>query len=321
MPRSGSSRGGRPRKEGERYPSGQLKPPGPNERVIALRTALLTGGNLGSGPVDITKAENALDLALVRGWITEDRHRGAHRYAGLFRRAMGKLPSLRVAKPLSDRVGAPSALKMEDVTLGKSGVLTPEDHALIAKLGRADISERERTLALKAHRSSHIDWSRLSARELTEIFDAALETGAHADYSGQSDEEADLAALRFLWTKLRRDQASELFSVCVLGEWPRWITLRIAIRAVIGDDARRQSAFESGIDIVCGQFQTDGPKRRRHDRTFWSEDQHDFKDEVRAEAVSAGPMREESFLQIVTEDGVETKQFEVIKRARRRSGQ
>ena len=67
--RRGSSKAGRPRKEGERYPGGQLKPPGPNEITIARRRELV--GEKG----DLTRATSPMDLALERGWITEKHHR------------------------------------------------------------------------------------------------------------------------------------------------------------------------------------------------------------------------------------------------------
>ena len=253
----GSNRAGRPLKPGGRYPSGKLRPaepPTPNERVVQVRRALLTGDPNSTEAVDITMAENALDLALARGWITTGRHAGAQRFAGLFRRAIGTLPSLRVAKPLSDRVSAPSALSLEEPTVGKSGVLTPEDYALQGRLAKAEVTDRERTLALKAHRRAPIDWSRVSPADLTAIFDAALSTGAYAGADPVHDDEADTRKLRALWSTMRPEQARELFDVAVLGSWPRWITMRIFGHAVVGEDRRRQSAFEVGVDRVNEQL-------------------------------------------------------------------
>lgn len=65
------SKGGRPRKEGARYPSGDLRPAGPNPETIARRQALCS---------DVTMATNPIDVMLANRWITEDQHRTAARY-------------------------------------------------------------------------------------------------------------------------------------------------------------------------------------------------------------------------------------------------
>lgn len=72
----GSSKAGRPRKEGDRYPSGKLKPPGPNERVIVKRKA----GDADAG-------EHPLDFALSQGWLDERLHRTAMDYRDAYGRA------------------------------------------------------------------------------------------------------------------------------------------------------------------------------------------------------------------------------------------
>lgn len=75
----GSSNAGRPRLEGDRYPSGRLKPPAPNARVLADRAAVM-----GDGGGDLTKASNPMDLALERGWLTIAHHRAGMVYASLY---------------------------------------------------------------------------------------------------------------------------------------------------------------------------------------------------------------------------------------------
>ena len=70
------NRRGRPRKDGVRYPSGKLRPPEPNQRVIAERTAML-GDTKGA----LSAAEDPMTLALARGWLTEDEHRAGEAYA------------------------------------------------------------------------------------------------------------------------------------------------------------------------------------------------------------------------------------------------
>lgn len=71
--RKGSSKAGRPRKTGDRYPSGKLKPAGPNATVAAKR---LIG--------DAQAGEHPLDFALSREWITERQHKDAMSYRAAF---------------------------------------------------------------------------------------------------------------------------------------------------------------------------------------------------------------------------------------------
>lgn len=74
--RRGSSKAGRPRKEGERYANGRLKPAGPNETVIAKR-------KIG----DASAGEHPLDFALSQKWIDERQHRDAMAYRGIYQGA------------------------------------------------------------------------------------------------------------------------------------------------------------------------------------------------------------------------------------------
>ena len=74
--RRGSSKAGRPRKEGERYANGRLKPAGPNETVVAKRRA-----------GDAEAGEHPLDFALSQKWITERQHRDAMAYRSIYNSA------------------------------------------------------------------------------------------------------------------------------------------------------------------------------------------------------------------------------------------
>lgn len=76
--KKGSSKAGRPRKDGERYPSGKLKPRPVNETVLAKRAI----GDAAAG-------EHPMDFALSRGWVTEQQHRSAMAYRATFNRAHG----------------------------------------------------------------------------------------------------------------------------------------------------------------------------------------------------------------------------------------
>lgn len=89
---------GRRRQEGERYASGGLKPRGPNEEVERTRRE-----RMGAAPedkVDLSRAENALDLALTMGWLLPHRHMAARRYAGMMRRKLA-IPSVRTSSGVS----------------------------------------------------------------------------------------------------------------------------------------------------------------------------------------------------------------------------
>lgn len=72
----GSSKSGRPRKEGDRYPSGKLRPPPPSEVMLAKRKA-----------GDSEAGEHPLDFALSQRWITERDHQAASAYRAAFNRS------------------------------------------------------------------------------------------------------------------------------------------------------------------------------------------------------------------------------------------
>lgn len=74
--RRGSSKAGRPRKEGDRYPSGKLKPAGPNARTLDRRKA-----------GDAEAGEHPMDFALSKGWLTERDHQASACYLAAFNRA------------------------------------------------------------------------------------------------------------------------------------------------------------------------------------------------------------------------------------------
>jgi hypothetical protein len=83
----GSQNAGRPRQEGERYPSGKLKPR-KNERVIEAKRALVGPG------MDIALAEDPLDFIHAKGWLSTARYRTALSYRDTRRRANVGAPRL-----------------------------------------------------------------------------------------------------------------------------------------------------------------------------------------------------------------------------------
>jgi hypothetical protein len=76
----GSQNAGRPRQEGERYPSGRLKPQ-KNERLIDAKRALV-GDDL-----DIALADDPLGFIHAKGWLTTPLYRTALAYRDIRRRA------------------------------------------------------------------------------------------------------------------------------------------------------------------------------------------------------------------------------------------
>ncbi len=90
--------GGRPRKDGDRYPNGRLKPEQPNPRVLAIRALL--------GVSDPRRPCTPLRLAHDRGWLTDDQYTAGNSYADTYKRA---------------QIGAPGVVVMSDTSI-QSGV-------------------------------------------------------------------------------------------------------------------------------------------------------------------------------------------------------
>lgn len=88
-------RRGRALKPGPRYASGKRKPDviGPNPEVLTLRRLLLNAPN--AKLAELRPAENPLDLALARGWISPSEHAAGVLLADTFARSGIDLPKLR----------------------------------------------------------------------------------------------------------------------------------------------------------------------------------------------------------------------------------
>lgn len=86
--RVASPKGDRPR-----YANGRLKPPTPNEVVVAFRRRML--GNPEAKGQNLRHAENALDLMLERGWLPKGLHTNANDYRRLYLAAFPALPGLK----------------------------------------------------------------------------------------------------------------------------------------------------------------------------------------------------------------------------------
>lgn len=84
-PRARISKSGRPRQQGDRYPSGKLRPPKPNEKVLAIRHAF--------GLEKLGQKFTPIEVAFHRGWIDEETYWAAARYAALYRLAVSGVPA------------------------------------------------------------------------------------------------------------------------------------------------------------------------------------------------------------------------------------
>ncbi len=122
----GHSGAGRPRKEGERYASGRLKPPAPNARVVAERRALLGDAEAAGGA--LRAAENPLDLMAQRGWLSREAQGAGQAFARLHARGRMGLPKIRTSSPEPSVRGAqiassdPTALwRLNEIWRGLAG--------------------------------------------------------------------------------------------------------------------------------------------------------------------------------------------------------
>lgn len=79
QPKSRRSRGGRPRKAGERYESGDLKPRGANERSLEIRQAF--------GMDKLNQRMVPLDVAHKNGWLSDADYLTGIRFANLHQAA------------------------------------------------------------------------------------------------------------------------------------------------------------------------------------------------------------------------------------------
>lgn len=74
------SKGGRPRQDGARYPSGKLRPAQPNSKVVETRKAF--------GLDKLGQKFTPIEVAFHHGWIDEETYWAAARFAALHRLAV-----------------------------------------------------------------------------------------------------------------------------------------------------------------------------------------------------------------------------------------
>ena len=131
--RSSRSKGGRPRKEGSRYPSGKLKAVGPNQLVLERRKALCD---------DPTKATCPLDAAYANGWLDLADYRTGIMFAHLHRAAgFGA-----VGAAMGSSLEAPTPMELsQDVTASAKSYFSSLSHAEIASIWDSVPASRVRT--------------------------------------------------------------------------------------------------------------------------------------------------------------------------------
>lgn len=176
--------GGRPRQDGERFPNGRLKPPGPNQLMVERRKALCD---------DVTMATCPLDAAFARGWISRAEHAAGRAYIAVHMRAGFQGPGYSGQRDTSLPTGSADELRAN-----WRGMTTGE------------------VLAIK--------WSTLSNKEIATIWDSALrDMGRAADPTKADDFAKDAnRKWRFLNAAMTTLQRLRVDEFCIRETWPRW---------------------------------------------------------------------------------------------------
>lgn len=214
---------GRPRKSGDRYPSGKLKPDvKPNSRVVAMRRALL--GAKDGEAVDLSKTEHPLDLALARGWLTQERYDAAQLFIRLYRGI--RFPVMAVSRDPSDL-----------------GVLSKEDRALIGE---------------------KLNWANMPSADVNRLFDAVVMAARPSTPAPRQADPLPVVPgqLREIWAALKPEQARELFSVAILGHWPQWVIWQVRGEVAPAGARRRKRLLLDGLDEIA-QVKKEAGQRSR----------------------------------------------------------
>ncbi len=294
----------RSKTDAPRYPNGRLKPPEPNAKVITERRRILGLSHDAPATADeLRRAENAVDVALARGWITGAQHRAVQAYAHLVRAELGRLPLLRGAA--LQETAAPAALRVSEEGLDRTGVITEADTELLRKAADMDagrITPREYAMAVRRHRTAKIDWSRMPSADIAKLMDAIMD--ATPPMRGEPEHEQH-SELRRIWAQVSPSAARDLFDLAVIGSWPSWIVALINGRALTKPQADSFNGLLDALDVAAGVFAkprpvVEAPAQPGPRQAF-------------ADRPSA---RREEYIAYVTPDGAPA--FEVVKRYKRR---
>lgn len=222
--RKGSrSGGGRPRQEGDRYPSGRLKPVKPNAEVLARRKAICADPAMATCP---------LDASLANGWISQAEY-GAGRVF------------------LSVHVGAgldsPGAAAMRD-----NSIPTGAADAIRKNWGElTDVQVRA------------MSWNEFSDKEIAAIWDSALrDLGRSADPEAANDFAARAhQRWRALNAAMSPIERTVVDSFCIREEWPQWFAERLAGRMDTVHEEKRDILISGLRAIAQAMRQPKAPVR------------------------------------------------------------
>lgn len=159
-PRLRQSKGGRPRQPGDRYPSGKLRPPKPNEKVLAIRQAF--------GLDKLGQKFTPIEVAFHRGWVDEETYWAAARYAALYRLAVTGVPGYANQNLLE----APNSVDVRALSFAQlthAEVTAIWDSAMGEPAYEGD--EKRAAQATKRWRETNL---RMSTEQRQEVFDVVV---------------------------------------------------------------------------------------------------------------------------------------------------
>lgn len=205
------SKGGRPRQQGERYPSGKLKAVKPNPVVLARRALICADPAMATCP---------LDASYANGWITQAEYGAGRAF---------------LAVHVSAGLDAPGAAAMRDNSIPRGAA-----DELRQKWG--ELSDAQ-VLAMR--------WNEFTDKEIAAIWDSALRhMGRLADPAAPS-EFAVRAHQRWraMNAALSSIERVVVDSFCVRAEWPQWFVERLEGRYDTVHEERRD-ILVSGLRAI-----------------------------------------------------------------------
>lgn len=202
------SKGGRPRADGARYPSGKLRPAGPNPEVLARRALICA---------DPTMATTPLDAAYANGWLTQAQYGAGKAYIA--------------ARAAAQQTFQFSAAPNRRITATDNSIQT----------GAAD-EMRQDWSGMTTNQVLAVRWNELTSKEIAVVWDSAMrDVGRYVEPS-KANEFAGRALDR--WKALAAAMTSfERMAVdafCLFEEWPLWLSDKIGKREVARGMDRRE---------------------------------------------------------------------------------
>lgn len=206
------SGGGRPKKEGDRYPNGRLKAEKPNPAVLARRQLICADPAMATCP---------LDAAFANGWITQADYGAGRAFLSVH---------------VSAGLDSPGAAAIRDNSIPR---------------GAADqLSQRWGEMTDAQVRGMR--WNEFTDKEISAIWDSALrDLDRAADPTAPSDfavrAHQRWRAMNAAMSSIERVVVD---SFCVREEWPQWFVERLAGRVVPIHEERRDILI-SGLRAIA----------------------------------------------------------------------